>query len=363
MGNPQVVISGTNTTVDRIAARSARNKDVVRWYLMIYPFGRKGLMQGLEREIARREKANEPPIEYFAPAYVEAHEVGNAIVRTEKQLLFNYVFVRASENELFRMKTFEGQYNFPRRETTCDGEYYYPYVSDKVMQNLKWVARSYSGVLPLYVGDSSWLVKGDRVRIKAGPFKGVEASVYSTKQGNRKEIMVAVDKWMSIPILAVKEGQYEVIALNDSDSTASLDIDDDLIPQLHDILCRQFRRELTEEDIRFAKRVILRYDGREPSTDVMRCKFYSIMLMAHTIIGDADKVASLLAIINILLPVIKAEQSKALLLTTLYGCTDNSRYHHLAHQLVDPWKQEASPKRSKQNLLLRLADYDGLLGH
>ena len=63
------------------------------------------------------------------------------------------------------------------------------------------------------------------------------------------------------------------------------------------------------------------------------------------------------------LPLIRAEQPLALLLLTLYGCTDSSIYYHLAHEAVDPWKKEEKPKKSKQQLISRLADYDRWLRH
>jgi hypothetical protein len=48
---------------------------------------------------------------------------------------------------------------------------------------------------------------------------------------------------------------------------------------------------------------------------------------------------------------------------TLYGCTDSSLYQRMAHELVDPWMEEASPKRSKSVLIRRLRDYDRWFGH
>ncbi len=345
-----------------VAARNARNITVVRWYLMIYPFGRKGLQIGLDREIERRRNAGEPPIEYFAPVYVEAKDVDGRIVRTEKQLFHNYVFIRSSVKELFRMKKFEEQYNFPRRETNSNGEFFYPYVSDEMIRNLKWIARSYSGVIPIYTGDTSWLVKGDRIRITSGPFKGVEANLYNTRLNSRREIMVAIDNWMTVPLLHIKEGQYKVIAL-DGKSSENLFIDDELIPRLHEILCRHLAGEFLPEDESFAHDIVGRFTGKEAGSDVIRCKLYSILLMAYTILHEADRKANLLGIINIILPALTAEQSKALLLTTLYGCTDDSIYYRQAHALVDPWSRESSPKKSKQLLIRRLADYDRILKH
>ncbi len=349
---------------DEAAARNASRRDVVRWYLMIYPDRRKGLVGGLEREIARRRHAGEPDIEFFAPVYVEAKETGGRIVSTEKQLFFNYVFVHASENELFRLKKHADQYNLPKREFTDDGAYHYPYVSDDVIRDLRWIARSYSGVVPVYTGDASWLVKGDRVKITKGRFKGVEAQVFDNHGSNSKEIMVVVDKWMNVPLLHVKEGEYKVVALRSKRTSGKNDtISDTLLRPLHDALCRHHEGGTTAEDRQLAENAVeqLRQSGAE--TDVMRCKQYSQLLMAYTILGDTDRQSSLLGIIHVLLPVIKAGQSLALLLVTLYGCTDNSIYHDKAHRLTAPWRQEKPLKKSKQRLLDRLADYDRCLGH
>ncbi len=343
--------------------KSSKNRNAVRWYLMIYPYGRKGLLQGLDREIARRIKDNEPPIEYFAPVYVEAKESGGRIVRTEKQLLFNYVFVHASENEIFRMKKFEEQYNFPRRETSSDGEVFYPYVSDETMKNLRWIAQSYSGVLPVLTGDTSWLMKGDRVRITSGPFKGIEAQLFDNKRINSKEIIVVVDQWMSVPLLHIKDDQYKVIGLNGTISEKGMVINDDLLPQFHEILCRSLEGQAGSDEMTMVRGIISRYTGKEPESDIMRCKLYSLQLMAYTVLHEEEKFSSLIAMINAVLPSITAEYSKALLLTTLYGCTDNSIYYRQAHELTDSWRSETSLKKNKKQLILRLSDFDRILGH
>ncbi len=344
------------------AAKRARNRNVVRWYLMIYPYGRKGLLQGLDREIARREKAGEPAIEYFAPVYVEAKESENRIIRTEKQLFYNYVFVHASENELFRMKKFEEQYNFPRRGKDGDDGQYYPYVSDEIIRNLRWIAASYSGVIPVYMGDTSWLIKGDRIRITSGPLKGVEAHLFENCRNDRQDIMVVVDEWMSVPLLHVKKGQYKVIGLNES-AADDLLIKDDLLPRLHEILCRRLTGTVSDDDLAYAGRILDEYGMKDAATDVMRCKLYAVKLMCCTILRFADKQSNLLGIISVILPAVKAEQSKALLLTILYGCTNDSLHYRHAHALIDPWLSDPAPKKSKRQLLSFLSDYDRILGH
>ena len=95
----------------------------------------------------------------------------------------------------------------------------------------------------------------------------------------------------------------------------------------------------------------------------MRCKLYAILLPAYTILGMEEEAAKLVGVMQTMLPLVKAEQSRALAVVTLYGCMDSSIYYHLAHEAVDPWKKEEKPKKSKQQLINRLDDYDRWLRH
>ena len=185
----------------QLAAR--KNSRVVRWYVLTLPVCHRGPAPGLRQEQERRLRSGEPPFEFFAPSYVEVRHENGRPVNTRRPLLYNYVFIRSSENELFRLKRQLPQYNFLPR--VRDGrEEYYPYLSDEAMRNLQWVARAYSDELPVYVPEAPQPVKGDRVRITSGRFKGVEARVAVRPGGGRREIVVCVENWMWVPLLHVR---------------------------------------------------------------------------------------------------------------------------------------------------------------
>ena len=93
------------------------------------------------------------------------------MVRTNHPLLYNYVFIHASEAEIYRMKRFLPQYNFLPRVREKD-DAYYPSLSDEAMENLKWVTASHSDVLPVYTPGPERLMKGDRIRITGGSSRG-----------------------------------------------------------------------------------------------------------------------------------------------------------------------------------------------
>lgn len=357
----------TDSVSEQLRAR--KNSNAVRWYVLALPTSRQGHYQGnparaLRMELERRTRNGEPVFEYFAPSYVEVRKQHGELVRTNHPLLYNYVFIHASEAEIYRMKRFLPQYNFLPRVREKD-DAYYPYLSDEAMENLKWVAASYSDVLPVYTPGPERLMKGDRIRITEGQFKGVEASVIIQPGGGRKEVMVCVENCMYVPLLCVEPGQYEVIALNADNRHVYTRLNGDRLPAgLHEALKRYHSPEgVTDADRALASEVLQQYANLQLDSDVMRCKLYSMLLPAYAILGDREAFDQLLGTVRSILPLIRAEQSRSLLLVTLYGCTNCCLDYEQAHAAVDPWRGELQLKKSKAQLLRRLDDYDCWLGH
>lgn len=357
----------TDSVSEQLRAR--KNSNAVRWYVLALPTSRQGHYQGnparaLQMELERRARSGEPVFEYFAPSYVEVRKQHGELVRTNHPLLYNYVFIHASEAEIYRMKRFLPQYNFLPRVREKD-DAYYPYLSDEAMENLKWVAASYSDVLPVYTPGPERLMKGDRIRITEGQFKGVEASVIIQPGGGRKEVMVCVENCMYVPLLCVEPGQYEVIALNADNRHVYTRLNGDRLPAgLHEALKRYHSPEgVTDADRALASEVLQQYANLQLDSDVMRCKLYSMLLPAYAILGDREAFDQLLGTVRSILPLIRAEQSRSLLLVTLYGCTNCCLDYEQAHAAVDPWRGEQPLKKSKAQLLRRLDDYDCWLGH
>lgn len=198
---------GVSELAERFESR--RNSQAVRWYVLTLPSCHRGPAVGLQRELDRRIRCGEPGFEFFAPSYVEVKNEDGHFVHTRRPLLYNYVFVRSSESEIYRMKQELPQYNFlPRVREGLRG--YYPYLSDEAMRNLRWVARSYCDELPVYMPETERLAKGDRIRIIAGRFKGAEACVAIRPGGGQKDVVVCVENWMWVPLLHVRPGEYEI---------------------------------------------------------------------------------------------------------------------------------------------------------
>ncbi len=358
----------TNPATDkaRLTAVNMANRKIVRWYIMTFSDNRKGVTLGLEKEKKRREISGEKPLEYFAPTYIDAEDIDGKLVSKKKNLMLNYLFVRASENELFEIKRNQPSYNVLRRVAHNDGTSHIPYVSDSVIQSLQWIARSYSGCIPISLIDPRLLIKGDRIRITRGELKGVEAHLVRRPNSAVREIMVFVDNWMCVPLLNVRPTQYKVIGLNEGTSKAGHSYGfekGELSQTMSEALCRFHQGATTEEDKKFAQDIFNKYGTLEVDTPALRCKLYSLLLPACLISGEKERFDSLLALMRQAELTIKSEQQLAQLYVTLYGCTDNLFEYEKAHGIIDAWAQEDTPKKSRRLLIDRLADYDRCFGH
>lgn len=343
--------------------KAANDNSIIRWYIMSLPSSRGKAAADLQAELDRRINYGEPAFDYFAPTYVAMHHRGGKLVKTERPLLYNYIFINSSVRELWRMKQRLPHINFLRRITDTGGSHF-PYLTDEAMDNLRWVARSYCDALPVCQPDVERLRKGDKVRITDGQFAGIEATVVSQPGAGQKDIMVCIDDWMWVPLLHVSAGQYEVIELNGRGKHTYTSLDNDrIIDGLHDALTRHISGQATEADRTLAGEALRLCSNIVMTTDVMRCKQCHLLLIAYTLLDDRAGCERQTAEALALLPLLTAEQSRALLLTTLYGCTDNSRFQTEAHTIIDPWRKEPALKKSKRRLIDWLDGLDERLGH
>lgn len=341
-----------------------QNRHTIRWYVMVYPSSGRAMTEELDRELRRRQRDGEPLFEYFAPAFVETRKINGRLVETRRPLLYNYLFVHASECEIYRIKQRLPQYNFLPRVKDDKQTYHYPYLTDRAMRDLQWIARSYATAVPVCTADPAWLVKGDRIRITEGRFAGIEARVVTTAPSRHKEILVSIDNWMCVPLLKVQPGEYEIVELNRENPGYYSRLNNSrLFERLHEALCRHWAGEGSAEDQSVATEVQQQFEHLTLTSDVLRCKLHALLLQAYTILGEASKQKIQLQAIQEMLPAVRAEQSRALLLVTLYGCMDSCQYYDRAHALVDPWRTDPTPKKSKALLIRHLDDFDRLLGH
>ncbi|MGP1464246.1 MAG: transcriptional regulator [Prevotella koreensis] len=335
----------------------------VRWYVLLLPYGHRGSPSaGLQAELEWRKRNGEKEFEYFAPSYMEVKSVRGKMTKTSRPLLFNYVFVHASEAEIYKMKRSTlHKYNFLPRVREDDRQYY-PYLTDSAMENLRWVARAYDDVLPVYTPEPDKLMRGDRVRITDGQFMGIEATVMIQPGAGQKSVMVCVEDWLWVPLLHVKQGQYEVVALNESGKHIYTKLNNDrLFTKMHEAIIHYHSAEgVADDDRRTAQEIINLFGSLEMPTPILRCKHYSLLLPAYLVLGRTEDMNALLHKADSVLSGIKAEQVAALLLTTLYGCTGNACYRVQASNIINRWGEEKDSKHNKRIIITFFKKYKNL---
>lgn len=346
---------------------SCQNRHVVRWYVLSVPLRCKEIAARLQKELERRKQEKEPEYEYFTPTYTKIKTERGKTISYSRPLLYNYIFIYSSENEIKNIKMRIRELNFlPRINSDSKGGGYFPYVSDRTMENFRWLAGVYANELPAYTPDPSKLIKGDRVRIIEGPFSGIEATLVSHVGKAEKTIEVFVDQCISVPLLRIEPGQYEVISLNKQSKHVYSRLDDPhILSGLHHALHHYHSTQgVSDEDRVLATQLIRTFGNLEMDSIVMRCKLCSLLLIAYIILEYTEEAAKIISTIHTYIGMLpNAPQMRALLFVTLYGCTNNHIYRNEAHALVDPWTKEEKPKKSKCILIDRLRDYDKWLGH
>ncbi len=345
------------------AKEKENNARIVRWYVLTLPPYHRNVKELLDGELSRRSKYAEPSFEYFAPTYVAVVKKNGLWVKTKRPLLLNYILVKASESEIYRMML-EGMHGFsflPRVRTSKQN--HYPYLTEREVENLRYVAKAYSNELPLYSPAPERLLKGDKIRINAGPFKGAEAIVLNQAGAGTKDIYISLGD-ACIPLINVRRGEYEVIALSEEGQHKYTKLHNERLPELlHQALSRLYSGQLTEKDKEVAGETLREYSNLQMDSNVTRCRLYSLLLPAYTLMGDAENRMRIMGEMLTVADLLPAPQTKAMLYLSLYGATDNGLYREKAHELIDPWKKESAPKKHKKELMRRLADYDRWFGH
>ena len=156
--------------------------DGVSWFVLRVTY---------QRELLAKKMLDELGVESFVPTCVErVKQMGKSVLKC-KALLHNYIFVRAEKARIDELK--RGKLSF-LRYVMCnndEGLKVVQTVPDRQMNSFIAVAgNSEEKAIFLNINDRS-LFKGDRVRILAGVFEGVEGVL--VKLPRKRDMRVVVE--------------------------------------------------------------------------------------------------------------------------------------------------------------------------
>lgn len=382
---------------NRLKLKQLAMKDTVQWYVLSAPRGCRDISAILNRENVFRNDNDISPLEFFAPTYVREKSFRGRQIRVTSPLALNYVFVHSSQRDIAEMMTRIEKFHFLPSVVDGDGIRHYPYIKDEQMQNFMWIAKTYSNELPAHIPDMQMLAKGDRIRITKGDFAGCEATLITTPGSKYRKIEVALDKFLSVPLLTVPADGYVLLELNEDLRHQHTTFSLGKFEQLHEALGRVMRSgggdgtekndchnvecgnsateangsgetvdmmNATDEDKRRARVLINQISQiNNDASDWMRCKRYAFLAAAYTILGDDNELRKTMETAKSLVAASKLNEGKIFLCVVMYGCTNNAFYYEKAHTYMHQLDDKTKEKKSYASILRFLNDYDSWYGH
>ncbi len=337
--------------------------NVVRWYILILPGNHRGKPSAaLEKELDRRKENGEKVYEFFAPTMVS---VSANHRRSSTPLLYNYIFIKASVKEILELKEVIPQYNFLRKRRYVDEyENSYPFLTDEEIETLRWVAKAYNDVLPVFSPDASFVTKGDKVRITTGNYEGIIAEVATVKGSKSPQVFIRLPEIFNVPLCNISPTDYEVIEINESDKSIYDRLNNDRYNNgLHKGLENRFTATVTQEDRDLATEVVNYFKNLKSSKGALRTRKTVLLLKAYTVLGDEENRKSIMSEMIMLAQLTKSINLQMLIYTTIYGCTDSSIYYNKSHELLGKLTDDSKLRKSQVNLISHLKDYDRWFGN
>lgn len=179
------------------------------WHILNYvpPLGsRRSALPGI---ISSFNSALERPVELFAPTFISLESKEGHVHKTEKPLLYHYIFVRGNEADVKQLCLTRQGFSYvidrsgdTRRHLTVD---------DDTMSRFMLIAEYYGNRLPCFPLEEINLEEGDKVQIVSGPCAGLSGTYISRKGAKTGNVLIAIDGAMAAVVYDVKADYVRVL--------------------------------------------------------------------------------------------------------------------------------------------------------
>lgn len=177
-----------------------QSRQEVAWHVMRVSY---------QRELSVQDALERMQVPTFVPMQqVRRRNPQGRMVRVEQVAMHNYLFVRASREQLDEIKHFR----LPILRYVMhvqDDERKPMVVPDEAMAHFMAVARHVEEPIRYLDIADRQLLKGDRVRILEGPFKGVEGELIRLKYGRAGRVVVKLEGLVAIATAEITTSQIE----------------------------------------------------------------------------------------------------------------------------------------------------------
>lgn len=311
--------------------------NVPRWYILTYL----GNHSDAEKRLAKVAMPS------FAPLFFGKGDKKHS--SADFQHFSNYCFIFATQNDIYHQKRqLLHSFNFLPKSNSTDQ--LHPYVEEYVIDQLRRILEINGGSIPFMPYPSDVIV-GDTVRILTGQFEGQQATAIRKNGSKYRQIILDIAGKFIIPLCKLQIGEYEIIRYTDQPTqSGSVKVRKEDLTFLHEALQRHYRvvpvdDTRLQQDAKQIHLLLQHYLNGIPTTPLQRVKTSLLLLMAYTILDSHDNQVHYL---NHTLTLIQELSSplplKALVYSTLYGCTFHENYSQLYRDIQ---KQAQGTKHEK----------------
>ena len=175
-------------------------------------------------------------------------------------------------------------YHSPSRDAksnTKDTQYRPMIANDREMEMFIKAASFYTQGAPLTVPDRKLMMKGDRVRIIDGPFKGVEGTLISQQGKDGGKVVVSIGDLVSVPTLDISPENIQVIRFAHGNKHIYKKMDS-FKPRVEKALKkRSCGEELQEEEKDAIENFIKRFSSVETDTVNTEARLTMLVLLGY----------------------------------------------------------------------------------
>lgn len=323
------------------------------------------ISRAIGEEMSRRSawrEAGKSALEYYVPTFVVATKSGGNVAMKEKPLCLNYVFVHSTLSEAMAFCKECPSLSLFKDGRASGNSRVYAFVPDNVMRMFMVMVRAYKDSVPLCNPLSVDLNIGDTVRVVGGDFDGIEG-VLQTKQGvDGGTVILRVTSDMLVPTLTIDSRHLQIVSFGDGNGHVY-----DWLAQYGKKIRLAMRNYLTDEGVSDEERFgveefVSRFGYAEVPAGKMRSRYDALLMMAHTILGNAEKASAYICKCSEALKSLPDDTSKVEVLVALFACTGNRKYEADAKAYIARWNDKTLKGRKKE-IVGGLLYYERHYGH
>lgn len=332
-----------------------------------------------------REKLEATGLEFFLPSYTVVENRRKTMIRVERALMFNMLFVRstlsrcvefvvANPNVNFMVKHSEDHPSVSLNQLKSDVDDGFAYdeatfryvivIPERQMEMfIKAVQVRESGLVPYMKPTEVDLEKGDKVRIVGGAYDGIEGILESQQGKDGGTVFVHLQNFLATRTTEIRPEFIKIIEFAKGGKHMYKKFDSFMTRGHRCVLAHINNENITPRDISYLNVFTRRFCDLHTPTVNMTAKLRLFMFIAYTCLGDAENAENFRSLLVDYLPEIKSEPMLFKCNLYLYALTADNQFRKNLVEITKPWRRQTDLDSKKQEAKKMFQDIDWLLAN